>query len=311
MPTPPPDINLKALVTNARSLQPNTRRSYLATVSRWLAFAGNDPAGWTAPQAQLFYEALLSDGLSVRSANNMVTGGLAYVFGRANALYGVPDITNAIDKAKDDEDGDARRHALTPAQGRTLLEASEGGGDLLGLRDWATCIIGFYTGLRRAGLVALRLENVKVEPEYVLLNTIVKGGRRADIPIAPYVWHYLHDYRKALGRTTGPLLPRVSQVSIKTDERDATQPMTEDGLYKALLRVAARANVKFTPHIFRHTFSTWCRQAKIEDYLIEVVTAHKSNRGMVDKVYTDRSALSAEVATRCAAAIDARLFPKD
>lgn len=307
----PPDINLKALVTNARSLQPNTRRGYLATVSRWLAFAGNDPAGWTATQAQLFYETLLSDGLSVRSANNMVTGGLAYVFGRANALYGLPDITRAIDKAKDDEDDDSRRHALTPAQARALLTACKGSGDLLALRDYASCILGFYTGLRREGLVALRLENIVVDPDIVFLKTVVKGGREANIPVAPHVWGYLAAYRKALDRNTGPLLPRVSQVSIKTDERDASQPMTGDGLYKALVRVAQRAGTKFTPHIFRHTFTTWCRQAKIEDYLIEVVTAHRSNRGLVDRVYTDRRAMSADVAARCAAAVDAKLFPKD
>lgn len=308
----PPDINLKALVTNARSLQPNTRRGYLATVKRWLDFAGSDPAGWTAQQAQLFYEALLSDNLSIRSANNMVTGGLAYVFGRAHALYGIPDITRAIDKAKDEEDDDSRRHALSPAQGRALLAATtQHGTDLLALRDYAACILGFYTGLRREGLVALRLENIEVEPDVVFLKTVVKGGRSADIPIAPYVWGYLHDYRQALGRTRGPLLPRVSQVSIKTDERDASQPMTGDGLYKALVRVAQRAGAKFTPHIFRHTFTTWCRQAKIEDYLIEVVTAHRSNRGLVDRVYTDRRAMSADVAARCAAAVDAKLFPKD
>lgn len=306
------EINLKALVNNARSLMPNTRRSYLATVQRWLDFAGGDPAGWTAQQAQHFYEALLSDGIAVRSANNMVTGGLAYVFGRAHALHGIPDVTRAIDKAKDDEDDGSPRHALSPAQGRALLTACKGGGDLLALRDYATCILGFYTGMRRASLVALRLENIAVGHDVVFLKTVVKGGRHPDIPIAPYVWHYLADYRKALDRTEGPLLPRVTQISIKTNQRDASQPMTEDGLYKAILRVAKRAGIpKFTPHIFRHTFTTWCRQAKIEDYLIEVVTAHRSNRGLVDRVYTDRHAMSAEVAARCAAAVDAKLFPKE
>jgi integrase len=260
-------------------------------------------------KAQEFYEALLSDGLSVQSANNMVTGGLAYVSGRINALYGLPNFAAAVDKAKT---GDIEpRHALIASQARGLLAAAgNGNGDLLAQRDYAACYLGLFTGMRAVSLVGISLERVVEGPEAVLLNVIVKGGRRADIPIAPWVWARLAGYREALDRETGPLLPRVTQVSIKTDVRAATSSMTTNGLYKALKRVADRVPLpKFYPHIFRHTFATWCRQAKIEDYLIEVVTAHKSNQGLVARVYTDREALHAEVASRCADAIEAKLFP--
>jgi len=50
---------------------------------------------------------------------------------------------------------------------------------------------------------------------------------------------------------------------------------------------AHKAGIKgFHPHVFRHTFVSWCQQAGIPAYRIAGVTGHKST-GMLDTYTTD------------------------
>lgn len=304
-------IDLHAIINDARSLRPNTKRNYLNAVNQWIAFAGADPAGWTALRCQAFYDQLIASGTTPETANNMITSGLAFAFRRAGALHGIPDITTAVNRHKlvTNPDADGVRHALTPAQAKALLAACAGD-TLAAQRDHAAAVLGLYTGMRRMSLVSADAVG-RPGPGYVTLRVLLKGGSLYDVPLDDRAWAKTAAYRARL-TPGGPLFPAIPRaratVGTPLGVETPAGRITEDGLYRALTKRAAAAKLRdFHPHIFRHTFATWCRQAKIEDYLIEVVTGHKSNRGLVDRVYTDRPALHAEVARRCYDAITEKL----
>lgn len=305
-------IDLLAVITDARSLRPNTKRNYANAVKQWLDFAGRDPRGWTAAVGQAFYDQLLANGTSAETANNMITSGLAFAFKRAGALYGIPDITPAINRYKPTTDPDDAgvRHALTSPQAKALLAACAGA-SLAAQRDHAVTVLGLYTGMRRMSLVSVDLSAVAPHDGYVTVRVLLKGGHLHDVPLDARAWALTAAYRARLS-LGGPLFPSIPRARATAGAPLGVEVpagrITEDGLYRALAKRAATAKLRdFHPHIFRHTFATWCRAAKIEDYLIEVVTGHKSNRGLVDRVYTDRAALHADVARRCYEAVTARL----
>lgn len=318
-------IDLLQIVNGARGLQPNTRRSYANVIRQWLAFAGNDPENWTVATCQAFYDQLVAS-TSIETANVMLSGGLSYALGRAAALHpraGIADVTRAVDryKANQDPDDDGKRHALIAPQARKLLAACEGP-SIIDLRDRAIVVLGLYTGMRRMSLVGVDLTRVRDHGAYVVLKVPIKGGAQYNVPLDARAWAQTHPYREALRQqrpAAGPMFPSFQKPRPTIDDplgQRAVSPraMTEDGLYRALGKRAEAAGIEtFSPHIFRHTFVTWCRGEpfKIPDHLIEVVTGHKGQRGMVDKFYTDRDQLAADVARQCYEAITTRLTGGD
>lgn len=315
-------VDLFAVVENARSIRPHTKRAYRNAVRQWLAVMSADPAAWTAPKAQAFYDDL-TKRISPAAANSLL-GGLSWSLARAHAMYpqaGIVDVTKAIDRYKITRDLEAptRRRSLNAPQARALLAACAGA-DLLDLRDHAAVTLGLYTGMRRMSMVGCDLAHVTDHGAYVTIRVPIKGGDLYPVPVDRRAWARLEPYLTALekvrpakgGKGARPLFPALTAaqptLADPIGRRTVRGPLTEDGLYKSIqARADAAGLASFSPHLFRHTFSTWCRAAGVQDYLIEVVTAHKSNRGMVDRVYTDRAALYADVAARCYEAVTARL----
>lgn len=314
--------DLLQLIETARRLRPNTKRVYANAVRQWIGFAGADPANWTGATCQAFYDQLVTR-VTISSANVMIDS-LSWALRRAAALdprAGIADVTKVVDRYKINSDlgkgAPVKRHALTTPQARKLLEACAGD-DILDLRDHAIVLLGLYTGMRRMSIVSIDLDNVIDRGAFVTLTVLLKAGGDYAVPLDIRAWRQLDRYRAALAALTRavsprPLFPALHQPQPTADDpigkrTVSTHAMTEDGLYRALAgRAKAAGLTSFSPHILRHTFATWCRAAKVEDYLIEVVTGHKSNRGMVDRVYTDRDELYADVARKCYEAISQRL----
>lgn len=310
-------IDLLDLVKRSQSLRPNTKRAYSNAVRQWLDFAGETPAAWTVENAQAFYDALLANGTSVEHANNMITGGLTFAFKRAAAIYPgkVVDIMAAVDRRKVNRNADDGQRALIAPQVNALRAACFGTA-LADMRDLAMVDIEMFTGMRRMSLVSIDLKRVRVYDTFVTLNIPLKGGDTYNAPLDVRAWGLTKPYRDALTKLRPaigpqPMFPAISQRlgggGLITTVGDA---LTEDGAYRALGRRADKAHLSnFHPHVFRHTFSTWCQDEKhrIEDYLVEVVTGHKSNRGLVHRVYTDETQLFADVSRRCYEAIASRL----
>jgi integrase len=308
-------VDLIALIKRANSLQPNTKRAYVNTVQQWLDFAGVTPADWTVANAQAFYDKLLVDGIAVGTANNMITGGLAYALRRAAALHPgvVVDVTVAVDRMKDLERAARKPRALTALQANTLRRSCTGAA-LSQLRDAALVDIELFTGMRLVSLISVDTSKVVDRGSHVLINVLLKGGAHEDVPLDRRAWDLTKVYRTALyaaRHAHGPMFPRIRSrlAAGGAVEVPDKAGLTENGAYRVLCLRADQAKLTaFHPHLFRHTFSTWCRVAKIEPELIEVVTRHKSNRGLVHRVYTDEQQLNEDVARRCYEAVAAQLI---
>lgn len=307
-------IDLIKLVEQANSLRPLTKVGYRLTVQQWLTFAGADPTGWTVPVCQAFYDHLLATGLSPKSANGKMTGGLSFVFRRANAMFGFPNIVAGTDLVKPTADPDDAlvRHALTSHQARALLAACDGD-DVVSQRDHALVVLGLYTGMRVTSLRSLDTSNAMVMGGWVNLKVELKGGAWYYVPIDPRAWALTEPYRRQLARlrpTPGPMFTRIPRPQVTvTAPLGVSVPGTRLTSIYAVLK--ARAGVAklptFHPHKLRHTFVTWCRVARVEPDLVAVITGHKrSPSGMVG-YYTDKAALYEQAVLQCYEAVTKQL----
>lgn len=317
----PARIDLVEIVNGSRKLRPQTKRVYLASVQRFLAFAGDDHRKWTGAVAQRFYDHLeKTEGLSSRSANQVLWG-VKYALERAAKLYGIANPIDAVEKTstRGELRGDGSGKALTPEQARALLRACEGP-DIIARRDGAACVLGLFTGMRRISLVTTKARARELG-RVTLVTTTLKGGDLYEVPIRGEVWgsYWIGAYRVQLAGMAqrqgvtldpdGPLLRRFGQLtSLEDYKRAIGDSLTEDGLYKALVGRAKKAGiVDFHPHLFRNTFITWCREDNVEDRWIKVITGHTG--GILGR-YTDRDALASQVADAVYRVVGPRLgFP--
>ena len=179
-------------------------------------------------------------------------------------------------------------------------------------------VLGLYTGMRRMSIVSVDLTRVRDHGPYVVLKVVIKSGSLYNVPLDARAWALTAPYRAALQAhrpAAGPMFPSFQKPRPTADDPlgqrvVSARAMTEDGLYRAIGKRAETAGLTaFSPHLFRHTFATWCRgePARVPDHLIEVVTGHKGQRGMVDKFYNDRDQLAADVARLCYEAVTHRL----
>lgn len=300
-------IDLLEYIERSKRLRPSTRRGYIAVVKSWLAFAGTDPSGWTTERAQAFYDDMLTR-VSVATANSAVSAALGYVFSRAEEREDIPHVFRHIEMARVQVDpDDAKLNALSADQAQRLLKACDGP-KLGDARDLAILRIGLFTGMRRGSLCTLMQDNVLDEGEFVVLKPEMKGGFFYRMPLDKRAWSLTNTYRQTIG--TRYMFPRIRIPSAGTKNQIVIEdkPITPDGLYKALAKRAVAAGVdEFHPHSLRHTFVTWCRMAGVPDYIIGVVTGHKGDKNLVNRVYTDKRLLYQDAAKQCFSAVATQL----
>jgi integrase len=245
----------------------------------------------------------------------MINGGLSFVFKRANAVHGFPNIVQGIEMYKITKAPDAppTQKMLTGAKVKALLAACQGN-TLSDLRDRTLLTLGIYTGMRTISLASMETTCATVERDHVALRVLLKGGDWYHVPIDRRVWDSTKDYRaalKAIRPQDGPLytsipLPRLvphgTQVVVGNR-------LSHSGIYGAMTARAEAANLAgFHPHILRHTFVTWCRLANVDPRLVAVITGHKfrSDTSMVD-YYTDKAVYREDAMSKCYEAVTKQL----
>lgn len=263
----------------ARShFSPRTQASYARVIDRWLAFAGDDPAGWTRPRMQAFYDHVLASGVTPASAN-VYLASLRYVSKWWASQTGAVDFAVAQTAAVRAEP--AAPMALTEAQAQRLLLTVDGpaAGQPLKLRDRALLVLGLETGMRRMSLRAARWEAL----QGTTLTVPIKGAgglRTYAVPVSDVALGVLAQWRAWVGTRATPAMFPALQRALRPDGQftwAATGPLAESGVYQIIKHRGAEAGLpNLHPHTLRHTFITWREAAGLTPIQIASITGHKT-----------------------------------
>ena len=138
-----------------------------------------------------------------------------------------------------------------------------------GARNAAMVELIYAAGLRVSELIGLKLLDVNLEAGFV--RVLGKGSKERLVPIGSHarekIEHYLREARpKQLRGISSPFL-FVAR---------AGRPMTRQGFWKLLGRIAATAGItkKVTPHSLRHSFASHLLEGGADLRAVQVMLGH-------------------------------------
>jgi integrase len=161
---------------------------------------------------------------------------------------------------------------LTPEQGRRLLE-SAAPSSARDLRDHAMIAMLIGCGLRRAELLALRVESIQQREEHwVIADLVGKGGHVRTVPIPIWVKSKVDAWLASVGITRGPVFRAINKAG-----RIWGDGMSPKVLWDVVRTGAARAGIdKLAPHDLRRTCARLCHLAGGELDQIQFLLGHVS-----------------------------------
>ncbi len=145
------------------------------------------------------------------------------------------------------------------------------------------------SGIRVGELVALRTTDLEVRgrSRWLVIRR-GKGGRGRDVPLPPQLYERLHRYAdRTRPRNSGS--DRLFLSLYRNRVSLLHEPLTESGVQQMIRHLAAKAGVEreggVHPHLFRHSFITWCAKRRIPQQLVAQWVGHSSLQ-MIMEVYT-------------------------
>src|SRR5512138_591996 len=150
---------------------------------------------------------------------------------------------------------------LTPEQGRRLLDPATPS-TTRELRDHAMVAMLIGCGLRRAELLALRVESVpQREERWVIADLVGKGGHVRTVPIPNWVKTAVDTWTVAAGITHGAIFRAIDKAG-----RVWGDGMSPKVLWDVVRAAAARAGIeKLAPHDLRRTCARLCH-SQVENW---------------------------------------------
>ena len=127
---------------------------------------------------------------------------------------------------------------------------------LHGKRDYVILLTLLTTGLRKAEICSLKVEDLKTYRNQAVIDVIGKGRKFRRIPLHGDTLVAIQDYLKADGNGIEPTHPLFQTLGKHGpyQERDLT-PKAIDCLIRAVARKAL-IQKRIHPHVMRHTFAT-------------------------------------------------------
>ena len=127
---------------------------------------------------------------------------------------------------------------------------------LQGKRDYAILITLLTTGLRKAEICNLKLEDLKTYRNQAVIDVSGKGRKFRRIPLKTETLFAIQDYLKVNGNGIDPDHPIFKTLGKHSpcEERCLT-PKAMDCLVRSMARKAL-IRKKIHPHVIRHTFPT-------------------------------------------------------
>jgi integrase len=273
--------DLERVIRNSVRLSRLTKETYVRTAKRFVAFAGEDPAGWT-PRAATDFIATLQ--VSAKSLG-LYTAHLKYMSKRFHHETGQIDFAAYLESPRFSAERQLIR-SLTEAEAYRVLNAYDGTAPLE-MRNRALFGLALTTGMRRAALSGLDVEHVDRRQRSTRI--VLKGGGVFDVPLRDESLHYLAPWLGKVG-DAGPLFRpiRGSEILANRLSYDSYRSVCED--------LRERTGIAWLHmHTFRHTFITRARERGWTVPEIAAVTGHvvdlKGN-STIDSVYTDLAALA-------------------
>jgi integrase len=161
---------------------------------------------------------------------------------------------------------------LTPEQGRRLLAEADVATPRA-RRDHAMLAMLIGCGLRRAELLALRLESIQLrEDHWVIADLVGKGQHVRTVPIPTWVKNAIDKWTVAAGITHGVLFRAINKAG-----RVWGDGMSPKVLWDVVRAAAGRANIdKLAPHDLRRTCARLCHLAGGELDQIQFLLGHVS-----------------------------------
>jgi site-specific recombinase XerD len=164
---------------------------------------------------------------------------------------------------------------LGAAEVKRLFEAaSVEGGSLIGLRNRAMLVLLFVGGLRRAEAASVQMAGL--DRSKFTVRLIGKGNKERIVPLSEPTFVHIDAWCAVRGAEPGAVLAGFAP---KGNLRLPLQPLTPEGVYKALKTLGSRCGVAVSPHDARRT--------RITDLLL----------GGLDPLGTQRFAGHANLAT--------------
>jgi integrase len=161
---------------------------------------------------------------------------------------------------------------LTPEEGRRLLESAAPSSARDG-RDHAMVAMLIGCGLRRAELLALRVESIQQREEHwVIADLVGKGGHVRTVPIPIWVKSKVDAWLAAAAISRGPVFRAINKAG-----RVWGDGMSPKVLWDVVRTAAARAGIdKLAPHDLRRTCARLCHLAGGELDQIQFLLGHVS-----------------------------------
>lgn len=173
-------------------------------------------------------------------------------------------------------DGDETTHtALSKRQARDMLDSIDTR-SAKGKRDYALILLLLKTGLRRAELVALNRDDIKMmDGHHVAIVQHGKGDKRRIVKLRVDVWRSLENYLKSLPeQNTGD---QALFVSFRKGGLPTMKRMTDKAV-ELLVKKYAPHGVDLTPHGLRATFATLALESDASLQQVQYALGHKDPR---------------------------------
>jgi site-specific recombinase XerD len=266
------DYSKSAVLNSLPSL--NSRRSYEHAIRDFIAWYCSEPRLAFNKTVVTRYRIALEQRRYAPSTINLRLAAvrrLAYEASDCGLLS--PDLAAGIRRVKGAKRLGVRiGNWLTVEQGKKLL-AVQSGNQLRDLRNHAVLAMLLGCGLRRAELVAVKIEDFELREEHwVLADLIGKGRHMRTIPVPGWVKSVVDQWTKSADLQSGALFRAIGKTG-----RVSNCGFSPKVIWSIVREAAKECGIgMIAPHDLRRTCARLCHQAGGELEQIQFLLGHVS-----------------------------------
>jgi len=162
-----------------------------------------------------------------------------------------------------------RGRSLTPVEVRKLLSCGKNDRTPIGIRDTALLAVLVCTGMRRAELCALYIDDYDIARGELVIHR-AKGNRERICPLSKGARQLLAPWLSLRGKGTGPMFCRIRKAGTVI-----LQSLSTQSIYDIVQHRAESAGIgTITPHDLRRTFVTTLLSSTGDINLVRGLVGH-------------------------------------